>query len=87
MSDAENKKIIDDLAKTLKSVGAVNIKAEVVKVSDVAQTIVASFDIKQVPIAEVDKLTTAIADVVKGLVVMLSMPSGATADKAGGGEP
>ena len=75
LSDAENNKVIADLAKTLESVGAVNIKAEVVKLSDVAQKIVASYDIKEVPVKGVDALTTAIAGVVVGLVEMLSMPS------------
>jgi len=72
-SDSENAKVIANLASTLKSVGAVNIKANVVKLTVVAQRIDASYDI-DVPVPEVDKLTSTIAKVCKDLIEMLSMP-------------
>jgi hypothetical protein len=72
-SDAENAEVIGNLASILKSVGAVNIKANVVKLTAVAQRIDASYDILDVPVSEVDKLTSTIAKVCKDLIEMLSM--------------
>jgi len=69
--DEQNKKILAHLVSTLKSV-AVNIKANVNKVTPVAQIIDVSYD-TDVPI-EVDKLTSSITEFSKNLIEILSMP-------------
>ena len=69
--DEENKKILAHLVSTLKSV-AVNIKANVIKLTAVAQRIDFSYD-TDVPI-EVDKLTSRITEFSKNLIEILSMP-------------
>jgi len=69
-SDEQNKKIIAHLVSTLKSV-AVNIKANVVKLTVVAQRIDVSYD-TDVTI-EVDKLSS-ITEFSKNLIEILSMP-------------
>jgi hypothetical protein len=74
-SDADNAKVVADLASTLKSVGAVNIKAQVIKVTSIAQNIIASYEIPSVPVSNVDPLCKTIASVCTGLIEMLSMPS------------
>ena len=71
-TDAENAKTVGELAAILKSIGAVNIKATVIKITIAAQNIVASYDVLQVPAKDVDKLTTTIAAVCKDLIEMLS---------------
>jgi hypothetical protein len=73
-SDAENNKFIEDLAKILTSVGAIDNKADVIKPTPVAQNIVAIYEIPEVPISKVDTLTSAIAKVCKEAIIMLSMP-------------
>jgi len=72
-SDVENAKDIENLASILKSVGAVDIKPTVNKVTPVAQFIIVSYEIPDVPIPGVDKLTTAIAKVCKDLIIKLSL--------------
>lgn len=69
--DEQNKKILAHLVCTLKSV-ADNIKANVNKVTPVAQIIDVSYD-TDVPI-EVDKLTSSITEFSKNLIEILSIP-------------
>jgi ribosomal protein S17E len=72
LSDEENKKIISDLANVLKSVGAINIKADVKIITPVAQEINASYTIPNVPQDNVNSLSTTIASVSKGLINQLA---------------
>lgn len=67
LSEEQNTIIVGDLAAILRSVGAVNITAQVVKLNIAAQQILASFEILKVPQAEVDALCTAIAGVCEQL--------------------
>ena len=67
LSEEQNTKIIGELAAILTSVGAVDIKAEVVELSIASQEILASFKILKVPVDEVDPLCTAIAGVCETL--------------------
>ena len=72
-SDAENAVFINNLAEILTSVGAIDIKADVIKPTPVAQNIVAIYEIPEVPISEVDTLTSTIAKVCKDGIEMISM--------------
>jgi hypothetical protein len=72
LSEEENIKIISDLSEILKSVGAVDIKANVKVITPVAQQINASYTIPQVEQNNVDSLSTAIASVSKDLINFLA---------------
>jgi len=73
-SDDENAKFIEELDEILKSVGAIDIKADVIKNSPVAQNVYAIYEIPEVPISEVKTLCSTIAKVCKDKIEMLSMP-------------
>jgi len=72
-SEEENKKIVDDLAAILKSVGALDIKPYIVIVTPVLEHINVFYNILDVPVPEVDKLTSAIADACTDLIEKLSV--------------
>ena len=68
LTDEENKKIITDLADILKSVGAIDIKADIKVITPIAQQINASYTIPNVEQNKVDSLSTTIASVSKDLI-------------------
>ena len=68
LPDEENKKIISDLTKKLKSVGAIDIVVVVKIITPVAQQANASYTIPMVEQNKVDSLSTAIASVSKNLI-------------------
>lgn len=74
LSDEENKQVIAELAATLKSVGAININAQIYSTTPIVQEILASYEIPNVPVNGVDTLTTAISKVCIDLIEMISMP-------------
>ena len=73
LSEEENAKTVAELAATLKSVGAINIKAEIVSTTPIVQEILARYEIPSVPVNGVDALTSAISKVCIDLIEKLSL--------------